>query len=356
MFIKVAAAKSNSVIKALAVFALCAAVLVFSKDCTNGALKGLNFCFKVLIPSLFPFMAISSFIVKSGLSYTLGRPFGFIMRRVFGLNRCFAPVILLSVLGGYPVGAKGISALYKSGAATESKAKKAALFAVCSGPGFLINFVGVSLCKSEKEGFILFASQVISVFMLGIAVNLFDKDRKKIIFNSKIKPNSLPLSSSIVEAAADSSKGILNICAFVILFSAFTGILEEMMSEGPLENGMFCLLEVCSAVDNLSKSCPVETLAFAAGFGGVCVHFQIFSALEDVKVSKLLFFCIRIIQGVVTALLTHLGIYFFPCTKDVFSSSIALNAGTFGGTVISGAALIAVSLCFLYSLKNCKQQ
>ena len=355
MFINVAARKTNVIVKAGAVVALCIAVLVFSKECTNGALTGLNFCFKVLIPSLFPFMAISSFIVKSGLSNQFGKPFQFVMRKVFGLSRCFAPVILLSMLGGYPVGAKGISSLYKSGAVNEKEAKKAAMFAVCAGPGFLINFVGVSLYKNEKTGFILLFSQILSVLILGIFINLFDKDRNTNNYKSELKISKMPLSSAVVEAAADSSKGILNICAFVILFSAFTGILNAMLSEGLFENCVLVLLEVCSAVDALSKNCPVEFIAFAVGFGGLCVHFQIFSALGEVKVQKLKFFCIRIIQGILTALFTHVGLYFFADAKDVFSTATVTDADTFGGTIISGIALITVAICFLYSLKSCKQ-
>lgn len=49
------------------------------------------------------------------------------------------------------------------------------------------------------------------------------------------------------------------------------------------------LTEVCNAVTAVSKDLPIEVVAFSAGFGGLCIHFQIFSALGDIKVNKLLF-------------------------------------------------------------------
>lgn len=336
--------------------ALCAAVMIYSEECSEGALNGLEYCFKMLIPSLFPFMAISSFIVKSGLSYKLGRPFRLIMKKLFGLQSSFAPVILLSVLGGYPVGAKGISALFESGCVSREQAEKAAMFAVCSGPGFLVNFVGVSLYNNEKIGFIILASQVISVILIGIVLNLCDKNRNNYISDKELYSKSTSLSSSIVESAADSSRGILSICTFVVLFSAFTGILNSVVGEGIFKNCILCLLEVCSAVNSLSKDCSVEFVAFAVGFGGLSVHFQIFSSLGKLRINKLLFFCIRIIQGIITALLTHLGMILFVKEAMVFSTDTVQKADTFNGTIISGIALIAVSLCFLYSLKNYKRR
>ncbi len=311
-------------------------------------------CLKVLVPSLFPFMAIASFIVKSGISHHIGKPFKVVMRKLFGLDECFAPVILLSMIGGYPVGARGINALYLSGAVSEKQAKKAAMFAVCGGPGFMINFVGMSLYNSKLIGVIILAAQIISVIIIGITLNFFKKEKYELISDKKTSYNAIPLGNSIVEATYDSAKGILNICAFVVLFSAITGILGSITGEGIFRNLIYAILEVCSAVTTLSGECPVEAIAFAAGFGGICVHFQIFSALGNIKINKLSFFCIRIIQGIITGLLTHLGVKLFVKEAMVFSTGTVQQISTGGGTIISGIMLIAVSLCFLYTFKSYK--
>ena len=356
MYINAAVGKAGTVFKALAALAVCASILIFSESCSKGALNGISLCLNVLVPSLFPFMAASSFIVKSGLAQKIGKPLGKITKALFGLSGSFAPVIMLSVLGGYPVGAKGISELAKSGTVSQKKAQKAALFSGCAGPGFILSFVGQSLYNSKTMGLIILCSQIISVILLGIIVNLFDKSKGEDCRCDKSPYKSCSIGTAIVESALDSSKGILGICAFVVLFSAFIEIIGQIISDNTAENLLFCLLEVCSAVNRLSQNCTLEMTAFAIGLGGLCVHFQIFSALGEISVNKLLFFCIRIIQGVITALLTHFGAMLFLGTSEVFSTSKIETSQFYGGTVISAAVLIGVAICFLYSIKAIKQK
>lgn len=356
MYINASVGKAGTVFKALAAFAVCVSILLFSESCSKGALNGISLCLNVLVPSLFPFMAASSFIVKIGLSQKIGKPLSKVTRALFGLSGSFAPVILLSMLGGYPVGAKGISELAKSGEVSQREAEKAALFAVCAGPGFIINFVGASLYNSKTVGIIILCSQIISVILLGIVINLFDKQKSQDCFCAKTSEKPCSVGTAIVESALDSSKGILGICAFVILFSAFIEIIGQIISDNTAENMLCCLLEVCSAVNRLSQNCTLEMTAFAVGFGGLCVHFQIYSALGKINVNKLLFFCIRIIQGVITALLTHFGAKLFLGASEVFSSSKIETSQFYGGTVISAAVLIGVAVCFLYSIKAIRQK
>ena len=341
-------------LKITAVTASCAGLLIYSENCSDGILKGLEFCLKILVPSLFPFMAISSFVIKSGIAVSLGKPFKGIVNKLFGLNANFAPILLLSMIGGYPVGARGIYQLYKQNLASKAEAERAVMFAVCAGPGFLINFVGLSLYHKKTLGLILLASQIISMIIIGVFLNIFSKNRD--IFNSdtELKHSSVSISNALVDSATESSKGILAICIFVVLFSSFIGMLDNLIADGIFKNLIYISLEVCSAVNLLSSDYPFEFLAFAVGFGGFCVHFQIFSAIGDLSINKLSFFCIRIIQGVITALLSHLGIKFLIRNIEVFSTSTVEHADFYGNTVISGAVLIGVAICFLYSLKSYK--
>lgn len=352
MFVNAMLHKTSMVVMTICTLLLCAGALIYSKECSGGAIRGIEMCLGVLVPSLFPFMALSAFIVKSGMSETLGKPFKWIMNKLFGLDSCFAPVILLALIGGYPVGAKGISSLYESRMISEHQAKKASMFAVCSGPGFLINFVGMSMYKNKMIGIIILISQIISVLIIGVMINLFDREKD---INNSTKENKackLPLSNAVVESAYDSAKGMMNICVFVVLFSAFCGILESIIGNGIFKNSLLCLLEVCSAINTCADSCPIEMIAFAAGFGGLCVHFQIYSALGKIKINKLSFFCIRIIQGIMTAVLTHIGLRMLKIEAMVFSTGTVENAGISGGTILSGAVLVLVMLCFLYVLSH----
>lgn len=355
MFLSKSAVRAVNIFKAIGIFLLCITALLFSKECSKGAENGIGLCLSTLVPSLFPFMVLASYIIESGLAEKIGRHLSWLTKPLFGLDGCFASTILLSVTGGYPVGAKSVNSLYKKGVASESECKRASLFLVCSGPGFLVNFIGTQLYSSIEIGFIIFAAQCISVLVLGFALKFVYRNESDENSNAEILLNTPQKGDALVKSVLDGARGMFAICAFVVLFSAFTEIFCSHITDENIQKPFLILTEVCGAVTAISKDLPIEVVAFSAGFGGICVHFQIFSALGDIKVNKLLFFVCRILQGLITALFTHLGIKLFSVTTDVFSTSTVENFSFFGGTVLSGAALLFTALCFIYSLKNYKQ-
>lgn len=86
---------------------------MFSKECSKGAENGIGLCLSTLVPSLFPFMVLASYITDSGLAEKIGRHLSWLTKPLFGLDGCFASAIILSLVGGYPVGAKTVNLLYK---------------------------------------------------------------------------------------------------------------------------------------------------------------------------------------------------------------------------------------------------
>ena len=257
--------KFTEILKILIVAVLCSGLLLYSENCSQGILKGLDFCLKILVPSLFPFMAISTFVVKSGIAVLLGKPFKRVTNKLFGLNSNFASVLLLSMLGGYPVGARGIYQLYKQNLASKAEAERAVMFAVCAGPGFLINFVGITLYHNKSIGLILLTSQIISMIIIGIFINLFNKNKEDFNSDTELINSPTSISNTLVESATESSKGILTICIFVVLVSSFIGMIDNLITDDTSKNLIFILLEVCSAVNLLSTDYPFELLAFAVG-------------------------------------------------------------------------------------------
>lgn len=351
MYLKKALDKGGGIFKAILIVSAAAALTLSSQSCKEGAINGIEMCLRVLIPSLFPFMALSALTVKLGICETMGRHLGGIARTLFGVSGTLAPVILLSLIGGYPVGANGIAELRSSGSISEEEAKRASLFAVCAGPGFLINYVGGSLYGNARIGMIILLAQVLSVILTGVFLRLFRGEVKS--FNSKreLYIKSMPFSNAIVESTYSAADGMGKICALVLIFSAATGIMSNILPDNLLKIWII-MSEVCSAVKLSAEEYPLWVTAFAVGFGGLCVHFQIFSALDGIKLSKPLFFFIRIIQAALTALLTWAFSFVFINESEVFSSGEAQNSTFFGGSIISAAVLTAVMICFMLSIKN----
>ena len=337
--------------KCLSLMLCCVLLTVFSQGSREGAANGIKLSLNVLVPSLFPFMAVTNLFAQTGLCQRLGRPLKKTTKKLFGLSGAAAPVILMSLIGGYPVGASGIAQLRRQNALSDAEAEQASLFAVCAGPGFVISFVGAGLYGSSDIGFIIFAAQVMSVLLTAPLARLF---RRKGVYcsNKELLTPFLPFSRALVSSVYSAAKSMLIICAFVLIFSAFSGMMFQMLPGSVFVTSASAMLEVSSGVVNLTQGYPIEAVAFLIGFGGLCVHFQIFAALGEVRLSKNLFFLFRIIQGLLTAALTHAGLRLLPRKVAVFSTSHVDSAAIFGGSVLSGAVLIGVTICFLASVKQ----
>ena len=74
MFIKTI---RKSTLTACALLAACAGagavLLAWPEAAASGISRGLSICSSIIIPSLFPFLVLAGFLVKSGLSEALGR-------------------------------------------------------------------------------------------------------------------------------------------------------------------------------------------------------------------------------------------------------------------------------------------
>lgn len=156
-----------------AVLAAACALLIFPAQAAHGAENGLRYSLSILIPSLYPFMVLSVFVVKSGLSERLGRVLEKPTQALFRLPGNAVASVIMSIIGGYPAGARSAAALYESGAITQEQVERMMCFCVNAGPSFVITAVGIGFLKSAQAGNILFVSQLVSFFAMGILSGIF---------------------------------------------------------------------------------------------------------------------------------------------------------------------------------------
>lgn len=331
------------------VFAAAAAVIINSKKSCDGIYEGLCFCMEGLVPSVFPFMIIASFSVKSGVSGFLGKILDRPARVLFRISGQSLSAVLIGMLGGYPVAAKGLATLYKEGLISENEAELTSRAAVCAGSGFVVSFVGARLLGSAEIGAAIIWAQIISVLIL-LTVNrffflqhkLFLPDKKRAVSN-QIK--SISLSRALIESVSSASYTSFDMCAMVAVFSAVCKMLGERQA-------VISFLEVSNACNILSKNNNIIPLAFAVGFGGICVHFQIFQIMSEIRTNKALFFLYRIIQGLLTAGLTYTFIKTFHISAPVFSSFSATPRLTLSTSITGGVLMILTGVSLIYNLSK----
>ncbi len=295
--------------------------------CTNSTISGILICGRVIIPSLFPFTFCVLFILKSGILKTLK-----ITESV--------SVFLLSLIGGYPLGAKMI----KESNIDEKEKPKMLNFCVNAGPAFIILAVGNGIYESRKIGVLLFFAHVLPSFILGLIF------RKSFNETQKAPKNLTPdLIDNFTECAALSSATIISICSYVILFSVIMGYINQYDEFSPILKALSLILEV---TNGLYKTHNIYLSSALLGFGGLCVWCQVFSLSKGIKINLPLFILCRIFHALSSVFLVFVFVRVFGISIPVLSNTSTLTTLPFQSTAAVGISLILMGIVFIISIQN----
>lgn len=291
--------------------------LLFLKNSDAAAsfvLRGLEICAKRLIPSLFPFLVVSSLLIYSGLDRYLGKTLCRPLSLVLGVRSEAACAVLLGFICGFPVGARCACGLFDEGRIERQELTR--VLTVCSlpSPAFLVSVVGEGMLRSSHAGWKLYGICVLSALAVGIFLRIFAPlSRKSPYMPTEQRTARRSLSSALTRAVCDGGNSMLSVCAFVVFFSAFLGALEACLS--PLDAGeewralLFAFFELTSGearIAALPSPLRFPLCALAAGWAGLSVHFQTMAICGGASVSfapYILSHAVRALLGFMMALL-----------------------------------------------------
>lgn len=326
-------------------------LFIFSEECKNGALNGILMSLGILVPSLFPFFILASFISESHIIDLVTPLFSPVSKLLLGLRGvCLAP-LLMSLVGGYPVGAKATATLYHNKKISAFEAERLAVICCFSGPGFLITFVGISLLFSRESGIILLLSQIISSVVLCVVSRLIYGKHSD--FTEKSEPQKVSVSEALVNSVNSAVKSTAGMCGFVITFAIICNVVTEGLgADNTVCKVSVATLEITTGVNLLAGEVSLEVISALTAFGGFCVHLQIFRELKEVPFSKIWFYIFRLIQSAVCLLSAKLLLLAFPVTDSVFSTTAEKPELTFYSNITGAIALLITSIVFIISIRN----
>lgn len=329
-----------------ATLAAAAALLVFPAQSAAGAGNGVSYCLNILVPSLYPFMVLSVFVVRSGLSEKTGRLLEGFTQKALRLPGCTTAAVLMSVIGGFPTGARAVAALYEQGDVTEEQAGRMLLFCVNAGPPFVITAVGVGFLKDPRAGILLLTAQFIAFLLLAVLSGM-GKSRGSVPIRKKIlsPPDA---AQALILSAADASASVLSMCFFVILFASLMNLLRLFVREPHVSCAVSALLEVTGGCSDLARmGAPLWVVAFAIGWGGICVHFQVFAFTAGIRYSRARFLLFRFLQGLFAAVAAEILSLLSPESVPAFSSVSGSVSAGLSGPAPASAALLLLCAAFL---------
>ena len=121
------------------------ALILDGRTAIEGARQGIGLCLRTVIPSLFPFFAVSSLLVSLGAADGAGRVLARPFRQLFRCGGAGCAALLLGLIGGYPVGARTAAALVRQGALTPQEGGRLLTFCNNAGPAFAVGVAGVTV-------------------------------------------------------------------------------------------------------------------------------------------------------------------------------------------------------------------
>ena len=246
---------------------LCFLLIAFPQRALDGAGLGLDICLKAVIPSLLPFMLVSSMAVSCGWGQRLGRLLSVVLRPLFGLDGAASMCLMTGLLGGYPCGARTAAQCVEAGIMPKKSAERILAFCNNSGPLFIMGTAGAAVYGSTKVGMLLYICHVIGALSAAL---IFGRGSSSGDVSPQ-KSTSQSFGALAGAAARDSGIAILSVCAMVITFSSVIEALD--LHRLPLLVG---LLEVSRGVKEIGAM-GLEWLPLSAAvlsWGGLSVHFQ----------------------------------------------------------------------------------
>ncbi len=338
--------KSKCFFMAFAIFMIIL-IITYPDISSLGASRGLIICANVVIPSLFPFMVCVTMLLKSGFVIK-NRLINNILYKTFGHNFDMFFVFLLSMLGGYPVGARLINKLYEQKTIDNITADLMLTYCVNAGPAFLISIVG-SAFNSQKIGIVLLASHLLSSFIIALFCAPKIKKRNSTINDIKVTKT---FSENFIESVSDASGSMISICSFVIFFSVINLYLDYFFCNLTIIKYVSLFTEVTSAV---GKCKNIYLMSFVLGFAGLSVWCQVFALSGKRKINITSFFISRILHGTLSVILTKIFITVFKIKLKTFSNNLNfkkefLNSNTL--LFCSMFIMLTVLFIFIYSKNN----
>lgn len=330
---------------------LCAYYILTEPSVVSSGIKtGLFNIGNVLLPTLFPFMALACFIENSGASSVFGRALSFVIRVAFRLPEGACATVIMSLVGGYPVGAKMTDSLLKDGVVTKRQAARMYLFCVNPGPAFVLSTVGAGLLSSVRAGVILFCSVTLSSLVMGFVSGFILSEPIEKSPKASFNGTELSCFRAITKSSSQAVSSMLAVSAYVLVFSALCEVLKSLKLSENILAFLFSVFEVTNGVIFCCGKYPLPVIAAIIGFGGLCVHFQIMNGVLECGMKIKYFFASRVVCAALSSGICRVLLYLFPVDTSVFALQNSTAVMPYSISLPCCIAFALMSVCLIFDI------
>lgn len=292
---------------------------------TLSTAKGISVWATVVLPSLLPFFFLTKILITFRSVHKMSSIFAYGTKKLYNCPNISSYIFFMSIISGYPVGAKLISEFYKNKIIDNGEAHRLISFCSTSGPMFIIGSIGASLFLDKTAGIIIFLSHVLSSLLNGLVYRKYKFEKAK-TSPILIKDSTLLLN----ECMYNTIISVLTVGGFIAISFTIIEILLDLNLLYPIErliNFVLSpfnispgtaisegLIEVTRGCVDLSSLClkPIYYIPITTGlvsFGGLSIHLQSFTFLQECDIKYKFFFLTKLTHLIISVLVS-LILYF----------------------------------------------
>lgn len=292
---------------------------------SESTISGIKLFFYSVLPGLFPFMFLTKMLTELGTAFKISKKFDKFSSKVFGTRGISMYCFFMSILSGYPIGAKIIADLSNKNIICDEEAKRMSIFCTTSGPIFVIGAVGVGMLKSFKLGLIIYICHILSSVICGVVYNQIFKFTPPLNHaNMEIeKTNNL-----FSKCLSDTISSLLMVGGYITIFYLFSEVLDLLgivraitnflsplliklkITKTETSGILYAITEVTHGVKVLSMQ-PQPKIAIICGlisFSGVSIIMQSLTFLKQAKIKTHSFIATKCVQMVLAIILCTIAL------------------------------------------------
>lgn len=289
-------------------------------------IETISFSFNIwknnIFPSIFPFFVISEILVNYGFVEFISELFKPIMYKLFKINGSAAYVFFMGMISGFPSSAKYTMELYNQKIIDTKTGTKILMFTHFSNPLFIIGTIATSFLNNKNVGILILICHYFSNIIIGLIFRNYSPAKNENIKFSFKRPINImtkyrikkakSLGTIINNSIINSINTLLLILGTITVFLIITTIINKNINLSSLHqailNGFVEMTQGLQSISTLNITLKLKTIISTTfiSFGGLSVHMQIISILNDTKIKYIPFLLARIIHAIISGLLIYL--------------------------------------------------
>lgn len=279
--------------KTLAYLLLIIVILSKPEATFQYAYEGLYQWAAKMVPTLFPFMMISSIMVYSGADLELGRMLSHVLKKVYNYSSYGLYAIFMGFFCGFPMGAKVVGDLYEKGKISKSEADTLLAFCNNISPAYFMGIIIPILHECGYHNTLPFVFGMYGIPALyGIAIGHLHAAKNKIPNEPFVSRNALTsgtqqlsLAATLKKSCLDNTQSLILLGGYITFTNAFRIFLDFLPLSINSRNLLSSFLEIIGGVQaiyitTLLPNQKVFWIMTALCFGGISCIMQTSSFLE----------------------------------------------------------------------------